>query len=202
MRRFLSAVVLFTFLLALSACGGGNDGGSGGSGDIDVQATSANMRKIMDNLSNIAVDERKKKRLRDREVKDTKGARFYAVALKKGLLDQDLVSAFVVPGTDDRAANDVGSFSAANCSFCGPSGEGLMRALVSKGKARKVIVCPNAKHWKDFGDKVPLQFSDGAAPVLVGWRDLNEEFGITKADWENPASTLFGKKAPFDEVFE
>jgi hypothetical protein len=196
MRRSMMAVLCFAMTVLVCSCGGGQP---------DVNATSQNMERILVHMQMVSADDARKRKLRSPEVKDKAGAAGMGAAVKAGIFEDDIVAALIAPGTGDEAADvaavkSSGTLSSTNCSFCLPKMSDLMMVLNFRGANRKVVVCPNSRHWRAFGASVPVLFSDSDRTVMATLADL-KEFGITQADWDNPSS-MFGKKAPFDMVFE
>lgn len=40
-------------------------------------------------------------------------------------------------------------------------------------------------------------WTDGDAPLWMSFDDAERDWGVTRAEWEDPAGRLYGKKAPF-----
>jgi hypothetical protein len=198
MRYTLMAALCVMLALSISSCGGG--------GAPDVNETGKNMDAIAAHMFTTMADDARKKRLRDPKLKDKSGAAGFGAAVQAGVYDDSILKFLVIPGTGDDPADAAevkssGSLTTANCSFCGPKLTELLVVMSSKESKRCVVLCPNSKHWAKFGEAVPILFSDSDRATLTTRADLSL-YDITEADWADPAGKLFGKKAPFDKVYE
>ncbi|MBK8208084.1 MAG: hypothetical protein IPK87_15010 [Planctomycetes bacterium] len=158
-------------------------------------------------LRNIAVDDAKKKRLKT-TLADASGRDFYEAAFKKKLLDDNLVNKICsLNGTDSPADKSFidgdGSLSATSCSYTAPKGGELLSLMARKGSKRTVLITFNARNWNNYpNDGVPVLWSDGETAVFMTFDEAQRDWGITRAEWDDPAGKLFGKKAPFDHTYE
>ncbi|MCA8939110.1 MAG: hypothetical protein KDB07_04855 [Planctomycetes bacterium] len=105
MRRTSLAAAVVAIIVLIGGCGPGAP---------DVNATGSNMSKIQGELLMVATDDMRKRKLRDKEVLNAKGAEFAGAAMKAEILDSSLLSALVIPGTSDKAAPDLAGYTAAN----------------------------------------------------------------------------------------
>jgi len=199
--RNLALSALTSLLLFASACGNS-------AGPLDPDAPGANMSEVISQLQMIATDDKKKQLVRTgSELKDATGATFFGAALKLEVVDDVIIKFLVIPDSGDGVADKAavkssGSLPAQSCSYASPKGQDLMSAMNAKGSKRKVLLCPNSRNWKRYGDTVPVYFSDGNAPVKLAFDEAAKSFNITRDEWDDPAGKLFGKKAPFDMVGE
>ncbi|MBP9891766.1 MAG: hypothetical protein KBG84_07640 [Planctomycetes bacterium] len=165
------------------------------------------MSAVVAELQSSMVEDRKKKMLRHKDIVDTSGAAFFGAAIKAEVLDTSITKFLVIPESGDTAADGAavkvsGNLPASSCSYACPKASNLLAAMNAKGSKQKVVLCPNARNWKRYGDTVPVYFSDGNAPVKLTFDEAAKTFNITRDEWDDPAGKLFGKKAPFDLMGE
>ncbi|MCB9895029.1 MAG: prepilin-type N-terminal cleavage/methylation domain-containing protein [Planctomycetes bacterium] len=166
---------------------------------------------LMAGFQNIAADDAKKKRLRDKNIKDTKGEKFYEVAFKRKLLEDGLLSKIVSLNstTDTKAGkewleDENGEMPQNSCSYTAPKAGDLLTVMGLKGKGRKVILTFNSRNWHNYKDQgVIVQWSDGdTATYLIKDDAVSGEYSLDGEAWENSPNEIIGEKAPFDRTFE
>lgn len=190
MRHTLTAAMAALILFSVCSCG---------DTPPDPNVAGANMGKLMSQYQGIAADDSKRRKLH--KMKEKSGKAYLVAAVKEGLFDESVIPQLVIPNGLNTAAADASSLTADHVAFCAPKSNEVMIALNKRGREKKVVICPDAAHWKMFGEEVPIQFSDVEKPVLTTYRDL-KDWDITKEDWADPKGKLFGKKAPFDMIYE
>lgn len=90
-----------------------------------------------------------------------------------------------------------------NCSYTAPQGSAITPLLQRKGSDRRVLVCHNARNWHNFPDHgVAVLWSDREEAEWLTFEQAAKDWGITEAEWADPAGKLFGKKAPFEYTYE
>ncbi|MCC6149009.1 MAG: hypothetical protein IT461_02065 [Planctomycetes bacterium] len=198
--RTLGSTALAALLLFLTACGNST-------GPLNPDAAGAGMSAVVSELQTASFDDGKKKKLRDKELGEKSGAAFFGAAIRLEILDPSITKWLVIPESGDAAADGAavkasGELPAASCSYACPKARNLLVAMSGKGSKKKVVLCPNSRNWKRYGDAVPVYFSDGNAPVKLTFDEAAKSFSITRDEWNDPAGKLFGKKAPFDMVGE
>lgn len=158
-------------------------------------------------MQNIAVDGSKKMHLK-KSLAEASGREFYEKALNRQLLDSMLAKKLCsLNGTDTATDSSFidgnGSLSANSCSYTAPKGGELLSLMARKGSKRTVLITFNSRNWNNYpNDGVPVVWSDGEAPVFMTFDEAQRDWGITRAEWDDPAGKLFGKKAPFDHTYE
>ncbi|MCC7510406.1 MAG: hypothetical protein IT464_13680 [Planctomycetes bacterium] len=159
-------------------------------------------------LRNIAVDNAKKMSLKNPTLADASGRDFYERAFKKKLLDDGLVNKICSLNSSDSPADKSfidggGSLPSTSCSYTAPRGGELLSLMIRKGSKRTVLITFNSRNWNNYAnDGVPVVWSDGETPVFMTFDEAQRDWGITRAEWDDPAGKLFGKKAPFDHTYE
>jgi len=157
---------------------------------------------LTEGLRQIQVDDAKKSRLKKSKLRDTRGAEFWGAAIQEGVLDPELGKRLT-----SLCGRDVVSTStpppASAISFTAPQGSQLMKVLGSKGKERCIVMTYNSRNWRNLGgDRVPVMWSDGDRGEIMSFDDAQRDWGITRAEWDDPAGQLFGKKAPFHHTYD
>lgn len=171
-----------------------------------VKHTLMVMAEIKSALDYMTVDRSKTMRLTKAPLLGTKGAQFFGAAIKAGVLDPAICRSLVIPGGADQLADEdsvksTGMLNVDQCSFCCPKAEELLQVMAKKGHSRVVILCPNSRNWTLFGDKVPIMFSDSAAPELVSLAELKKSYVLTDDAWRDPVE-LISNQNPFHKVYE
>lgn len=197
------AVVIGLLLLAACSEAGAPDSVT----DEQRNETGRHMMEIKTAMDHVSIDKWKASNLFKVPLKDMRGAALLGEAIKKEVFSEDLCKWLVIPGGKDKAADGAavkssGTLPGDNCSFCVPKGAELLSVRKGDGKNLKVLICPNSRNWAFFGDKIPMFFNVGAEPVIVTYAHMKRDFDITEDEWKDPAGKLFGKKAPFDKVYE
>ena len=92
------------------------------------------------------------------------------------------------------------------CSYTAPRAGELADVLNSK--ERFVVISFNSRNWNNYPDRGVLcawtHFRPGtiAEVSYMTFEDASQDWGITQAEWDDPAGKLFGKKAPFQHTYE
>ena len=169
------------------------------------------MGDLMAGFQNIAADDAKKRRLRDKEGKETKGETFYEAAFKKKLLEDGLLSKIVsLNSTTDTKADKAFiedpslEMPANSCSYTAPKGQDLLTVMGLKGKGRKIILTFNERNWSNYKDQgVIVQWSDGdTATYMLKDDATGDPYNLDAEAWENSPAEIIGEKAPFDRTFQ
>ena len=166
------------------------------------------LNDLQSGLQNIAADSAKKKKLRAKKLKDTQGEEFWTSALYEGVIDDKLAPKLTslfsnrdVALKSYREGTPVpeGSF----VSYTAPRSDKLLLAMNQKGTERCVLVTWNSRNWNNHGgETVPVVWSDGQSATWITFEEAQRDWGITRAEWDDPAGKLFGKKAPFQFTYE
>ena len=78
-----------------------------------------------------------------------------------------------------------------------------MDVLTRTGSDRCVILTFNSRNWQNYPDLgVIVLWSDGDIAEWLTFEEARQEWGITRAEWEDPAGQLFGRKAPFQFTYD
>ncbi len=68
---------------------------------------------------------------------------------------------------------------------------------------RYVAITWNSRNWRNAGgEKVPVVWSDSPMPEWLTFAEAQSGWGVTRAEWDDPAGKLFGKREPFLRTFE
>jgi hypothetical protein len=153
-------------------------------------------------LRQIARDDAKKKRLKGPTLANAKGADFWNGCLENGLLDRELGRKLTSLNGTEQASEGV-PLPASAISYTSPKGSDLLVVMTSKSSKRCVVFTWNSRNWRNLGgDQVPVVWSDGEMPVYMTFDEAQSDWGITRAEWDDPAGQLFGTKAPFQNTYE
>ncbi|MBK8208083.1 MAG: hypothetical protein IPK87_15005 [Planctomycetes bacterium] len=204
MRTLVAAMISIVVAL-LSSC---SEAGAPGSATWEsTSETVRSLNEVKAALDRVRIDKSKVNALLKPPLRDSSGAALFGHGIQSGLFDEDLCKWLVIPGGKDEAADGAavkssGQLEAESCSFCTVEGAKIPWALMRKGEDRTVVLCPNSRNWPMFGDTMPIMFSDGETPTIVSFQDMKRDYQITEDEWKDPAGKLFGKKAPFDHIYE
>lgn len=164
---------------------------------------------LMAGFQNLAADDAKKKTLRHKDVKDTKGVKFYEVAFKKNLFDDGLVSKIVSLNSKTDAKADKewietdGDMPANSCSYTSPIGGKILSVMSMKGKSRTIFLTFNEDNWGNYPDEgVIVQWSDGdTAEYMTKEMAMDDPFNLDGDTWDNNPGEIIGEKKPFENTF-
>lgn len=142
----------------------------------------------------------KQAQLRDADMLRLQGSEFWTVANQRGVFDQDLNRSLVSQFQDQGATAPV---PAGSVSYTAPKAGGLNLLAHRTGENRAVLFTWKARLWGSAGaDRVPVVWTDGNTPEWFSFSDAERDWSITRAQWDDPAGKLFGKKAPFQFTYE
>jgi hypothetical protein len=152
-------------------------------------------------LQQISADDRKKKQIRGQLLGRTEGADFWYTAIDEGLLDSSLSRKLVSLHSNDVKHEP--PVPASGISYTAPKGGELFMVMSRKGSERCVLFTWNSRNWRNAkGERVPIAWSDSDAIQWVTFEEAQADWGISRAEWDDPAGKLFGKKAPFQFTYE
>ncbi len=159
-------------------------------------------------MQQISVDGAKLNKLKGKDLSSAAGRDFYEAAFKAKLLDDRLLNRMcTLNGTDTPAdpgfLSSDGSLPATSCSYTAPRGGELLSVMSRRAHMRTVLITFNSRNWNNYpNDGVPVVWSNADAPAFMTFEEAENDWGITRAEWDDPAGKLFGKKAPFDHTYE
>lgn len=139
---------------------------------------------------------------------NARGRELWECVMQRQGIDDSIHSTLVsVNGPDDSIkkplAGQPAELPPENCSFTAPQGSAITHLLQRKGSDRRVLVCHNARNWHNFPDHgVVVLWSDREEAEWLTFQQAAKDWGITEAEWADPAGKLFGKKAPFEYTYE
>ena len=167
------------------------------------------MEDLRSGLLNIVVDSSKRVKLaKDKQIKDTRGEEFWIAALENGVIDEQLAPRLTsLMSTNETSLRDYrtgdGIPSGMHVSFTAPKANEMMAVMNRRGTKRCVVITWNSRNWKnENGDRVPVVWSDEESPMWMTFEEAQRDWGITRAEWDDPRGHLFGKKEPFQFTFE
>lgn len=164
---------------------------------------------LMSGFQGIAADDAKKKRLREKDVANAQGEKFYEAAFKKKLLDDSLIGKLVSKNSSSDATADKawvddpnGEMPPNSCSYTAPKGSDLLTVMSMKGKNRRVILSFNSRNWDNYKDTgVLVQWSDGdTAEYMLSDTATAEPWNLDAGAWDTNPDDIIGEKAPFDKT--
>ena len=166
---------------------------------------------LMAGFNTIATDSSKREKLsRKKQVKDTKGAKFFEAAFKYKLLEDGLIPKVVgLNSTDIKAGKEWldeedGEMPPNSVSYTAPKASKLMEVMKMSGKKRKVILTFNSRNWNNYGDAgVIVQWSDAeTAEYMTVDVATDDPWNLDDKAWNENPDEIIGEKAPFDMTFE
>ncbi len=165
---------------------------------------------LMAGFQNIAADDAKKRKLKDKNIKDTKGEKFYEAAFKKKLLEDGLLSKIVsLNSTTDSKADkawieqDGGEMPPNSVSYTAPKASDLLTMMNLKGANRKIILTFNSRNWGNYKDQgVIVQWSDGDTATYITKDEATGDLSLDANSWETSPQDIIGERPPFDRTFE
>ena len=165
---------------------------------------------LMAGFQNLAADDSKKKLLRHKDVKDTKGEKCDEAAFKKKLFDDGLISKIVsLNSKTDAKADKVwieegGEMPANSCSYTAPAASKVLSVMSMKGNKRTIFLTFNSRNWSNYPDAGAIvQWSDGdTAEYMTKETATDDPFNLDGETWDNNPSEIIGEKKPFDNTFE
>jgi hypothetical protein len=146
----------------------------------------------------------------DQEVfRQARGRELYEAMIRQELADSILFKLVSLNSTTDDAVgedwleDEKAELPVNACSYTAPRGGDLEEVLGLKGTKRVVLITFNSRNWNNYPDKgVIVLWSDAETPSYMTFEDAHEDWGITRAEWDDPADKLFGKKHPFQHTYE
>ncbi len=160
-------------------------------------------------FDNISIDKSKAGQLQKAPLKEARGRKFFEVAFKKKLLNDDLVGKIVSLNSGDTSADkafitdenmELGEL---NCSYTAPIGGELLVLMKKTGKLRKVLITFNARNWLNYADHgTIIQFSDGETADYMNKDTAATEYQIDADTWDTNPADIIGNKPPFDKTYE
>jgi hypothetical protein len=153
-------------------------------------------------LQSVAADDMKKRKLRRHG--ELAGAELWSAMLRDDMVDGALTPRLVsLNTTTDTPASSPHSVGPNNCSYTLPRGDQLMRVMGRRGGERTVLITFNSRNWNNYPNQgVVVQWSDSEMAEWMTFEQAQADWGITQAEWNDPAGKLFGKKAPFQHTYE
>jgi prepilin-type N-terminal cleavage/methylation domain-containing protein len=163
---------------------------------------------LMDNIQLIATDQTLISRLNTSPLRDAQGRKFYEAAIKRQVLDVDVVNYLVAGATRHSPApttirdDDSVELLEVNCDWTGPRGGDVMGMLARRGANRRVFLTFNSTVWatQPYEDRVLIRWTDGAQAEYRQAIDF-EDFGIDSAMWGRPED-IVGTTEPFERTFD
>ncbi|MCC6575472.1 MAG: type II secretion system protein [Planctomycetes bacterium] len=174
--------------------------------ELDVKR----MKDMYDEVQIAMMSETNRGKMRRDIIAKRQGYEFWEGMFRTGILTSDVLPKLVSIGGQDVKADsrwldtDDGRLPLDACSWTAPLGSEWFAVMSARGSARRVAMSYNSRNWHNFVDDGPLcMWSDGEMPIYTSI-DLLKEWGydISKEQWEDPGSTLFGRVKPFDGVWD
>jgi prepilin-type N-terminal cleavage/methylation domain-containing protein len=163
---------------------------------------------LMDAIQIVATDQTRKSRLMHADVRDTQGRKFYEAAIKRRVLDVDVVNNLVSGAGGGVVApttildDDSVELLDINVDWTGPRGSDVLSMLARRGADRRVFLTFNSRVWatRPYDDEILVRWTDGAQAVYQQAIDM-DEYGIDDANWRRPED-IIGKMEPFERTFD
>jgi len=163
---------------------------------------------LMQAIQQIPIDNKKKRDLQGATLKDAKGQKFYEQAIKKKLLDSEIVNKLVSLNSkvDSKAGTDwieSGEMPANSTSYTSPKGGELLAVLNSKGTSKCVVLTFNSNNWANYDGEVIIYWSDSDTAEYMKADDANATpWSIDIESFKNNPKDIIGNKKPFHKTFE
>lgn len=163
---------------------------------------------LMSGFKMMQTDDGKLAKLKKKKVSEAKGEKFYEVAFKERILEDELLAKIVSlnpKGGDTKAGKEWitqegGELPANSCSYTCPKGSELINTMTAKGEKRTVFLTFNTRNWNNYEEHGTLvQWSDGDSATYLTKEDASSEFSIDESAWNNP-DELIGQRKPFDKT--
>jgi hypothetical protein len=143
-------------------------------------------------------------------IAEKRGREFWEACFKHKVLGPDMLPKMIAKSGQDievdrRALDEPEMFilDPMGCSWTGPQGNECLNVMTAKGDARRIVICANERNWFNHEDEVISIWSDGEVAEYTSLEQLQQwNYEITAEQWQQPGAELFGKKVPFDGVFE
>lgn len=163
---------------------------------------------LMQAIQQIPIDNKKKKDLTGPTLKDAKGQKFYEQAIKKKLLDSEVVNKLVSLNSkvDSKAGTDwieSGEMPANSCSYTSPKGSDLLAVLNSKGANKTVVLTFNSANWGNYENEgVIVYWSDADTAVYMLADEAQSTYNIDQETFKSNPKDVIGNKKPFNRTYE
>ena len=142
---------------------------------------------------------------------DLCGRGFFEYCFKHKLIETDMLKKCVSirslagdEASDGKfAETGEGSMPQSACSFATPKMGVLWATLSKRGAERCVAMCFDSRNWLNGGKAGVLAcWTDGELGDYLDSETAMKEYQVAAADFDDPGGKLFGKVAPFKNVFE
>jgi hypothetical protein len=150
-------------------------------------------------LRDIASNEGRREALMHPDVINKQGASFWVAAIHTNALDANLNAKLLSPLSNDGYKPP--TIPVASVSYTAPKAGALL--LVMARQDSFVLITWNSRNWRNAGgDRVPVVFNGQETASWLTFEDAQRGYGINRAEWDDPAGQLFGKKTPFQFTYE
>ncbi|MBK9973669.1 MAG: prepilin-type N-terminal cleavage/methylation domain-containing protein [Planctomycetes bacterium] len=165
---------------------------------------------LMQAIQQIPIDNRKKRELQSATMKDAKGQKFYELAIKKKLLDPEVINKLVSLNSkvDTKAGTEwieSGDMPANSCSYTSPKGGELLQVLNAKGTTKTVVLTFNSNNWTNYENEgVIIYWSDADTAEYMTSDMANTSYNIDTETFKDAARAkdIIGNKKPFNRTYE
>jgi len=163
---------------------------------------------LMNAIQQINVDNSNRGKLLTGKLKDAKGQKFYEEAIRRKLLDTDVINKMVSLSTKtDRKASEWDPqgpepMPENSCSYTSPKGSDLVSSLTASGKNKCIVLTFNSNNWTNYDDGVIVYWSGGDQAMYMAPDEAQEQHKIDAETFKNSPKDIIGSKKPFDRTFE
>lgn len=164
---------------------------------------------LMSALQEATIDAANKKALVSPALKDAKGQKFYEQAIKRRILNTEVVNKLVSLNSkrgDTKAGTEwieSGEMPPNSVSYTSPKGSDLIRVLGLSGANKTIVLCFDSGNWLNYENSGTLVYwSDADQSEYMTKETAQELYQIDNETWTNNPKDIIGNKKPFNLTFE
>jgi len=166
---------------------------------------------IMSAFQLIQTDSDSLRKMKKPNAKEKGGHDFYEWAIRRGLLDKEILGKIVSLGskTDFKADLDIfkkggsGELPDDSCSYTAPRAGELLTVLEGRAESKVVVITFNRRNWENYPDNgVIVAWAQGNVIEYMDEKGATDDYSIDTGEWGQPGDNIIGHKAPFHKTHE